>query len=252
MLNVKVDINALLDAGVHFGHNTSRCHPKMAPYIHSKKGKGHIIDLTQTVTAIERALPEVIKVVKEGKQVLFVGTKRQAKDIIRQAAEKVGMPYVTERWMGGTLTNYKTISVQVKKLKDLESKMASGEFANRYGKLEVQRLQERIDGLNVVYAGIKELQPTPGIVFSSDMVVDAIAVSEANKLNIPVVAIVDTNVDPTTIAYPIPGNDDAIQSIATITSLVVAAIEQGQSKKTNPKPATSNDTKDAKEKTDEN
>ena len=251
MSNVKVDINELLEAGVHFGHNTSRWHPKMAPYIHSKKAGGHIIDLTQTVAALEAALPEVIKVVEQGKQVLFVGTKRQAKDIVKQAAEKVSMPYVTARWMGGTLTNYKTISVQVKKLKELEGKMASGELANRYSKLEVQRLQEQIDGLNMVYGGIKELQPHPGLVFSSDMVVDAIAISEANKLNIPVVAIVDTNVDPTSITYPIPGNDDAIKSIATITALVVAAVEQAQAKKTvAPKPTTGKTSK-AKEKSDE-
>ena len=227
----KVDIKALLKSGVHFGHNTSRWHPKMAPYIHSKMGGGHIIDLTQTVSALEVVLPEISKVVEAGGQVLFVGTKRQSKPIIKQAAESVGMPYVTERWMGGMLTNHKTINVQIDKLKALEAKMSSGELTNRYNKLEVQRFQEQIDSMNTLYSGIKDMKSMPGFVFCSDVIVDSIAIAEAKKLNIPVTAIVDTNVDPTTIPYPIPGNDDAIKSIEAITTIITEAVSQAQGKK---------------------
>lgn len=227
----KIDIKALFEAGVHFGHSSSRWHPKMAPYIHSKKGNGHIIDLTQTVLALEKVLPEISRVIGNGDQILFVGTKRQSKTIIRKAAESVGMPYVVERWMGGTLTNHKTISVQIKKLKDLEEKLASGELANRYNKLEVQRVQEQIDRMNLVYAGIKDMRFKPGLVFCSDALIDKTAIAEANKLKIPVVAIVDTDVDPTAITYPVPGNDDAIKSIETITSIITDAVVAAQASK---------------------
>jgi len=228
MAKVDIDIKALLESGVHFGHATSRWHPKMAPFIHSKRGKGHVIDLTTTVTALEEALPAVSQAVSKGKQVLFVGTKRQAKQIVKEAADSVGMPYVTERWMGGMLTNQKTIGVQIKKLKDLEAKMESGELANKYNKLEVQRYQEQIDAMNHVYLGIKDMQQKPGIVFVTDMLTDATAVKEANKLGIPVIAIADTNVDPSTVKFPIPGNDDAIKAIQIITDYVVKAVQQGK------------------------
>lgn len=227
MSKVDIDIKALLEAGVHFGHTTSRWHPKMAGFIHSKRGKGHIIDLTTTVTALEAALPVITKVAAEGKQVLFVGTKRQAKAIVKKAAEDVNMPYVTERWMGGMITNQKTIGEQIKKLKELEAKMASGELANKYNKLEVQRFQEQIDAKNSVYLGIKEMSSKPGAVFVTDMIVDHIAVLEAKKLGIPVIAIADTNVDPTTVDYPIPANDDAVNSIQILTDYVAQAVTAG-------------------------
>src|SRR6266550_3010708 len=146
---IAVDIKALLASGAHFGHKTSRWHPKMAPYIHSKRAGTHIIDLTKTVEGLDKALPFIEQTVAAGKQVLFVGTKRQAKDILKAAATEVNMPYVTERWMGGMLTNAATINERVKHLKQLETRMASGELANRYNKLEVQRFQEEIDNLNV-------------------------------------------------------------------------------------------------------
>ncbi len=230
MSKVDIDIKALLEAGVHFGHNTSRWHPKMAPFIHSKRGKGHVIDLTTTVTALEEALPVISGAVAAGKKVLFVGTKRQCKDIVRTAAEKTDMPYVCERWMGGMLTNQKTIGVQIKKLKDLEAKMESGELANRYNKLEVQRFQEQIERMNHVYLGIKEMPQKPGAVFITDMIVDSTAVKEARKLGVPVIAIADTNVNPEEVDYPIPANDDAIKSIQAITDLVVKAVELGKTK----------------------
>ncbi|MEM6997635.1 MAG: 30S ribosomal protein S2 [Patescibacteria group bacterium] len=236
MAKIDIDIKALLEAGVHFGHTTSRWHPKMAPYIHSKRGKGHIIDLTATVTALEEALPVITRIASEGKKVLFVCTKRQSKDMVRKAAESVDMPYVVERWMGGMLTNQKTIGVQIKKLKDLEAKMASGELANKYNKLEVQRFQEQIDSMNHVYIGIKDMDKLPGLVFVTDMITDAIAIAEANKLGIPVVAIADTNVDPRNVTYPVPGNDDALKSVQILTDYVSKAVAAGKAgAKTNEK-----------------
>ena len=225
---VQVDIKALLEAGVHFGHKTSRWHPKMAAYIHSKRQDSHIIDLTKTVEALETVLPIVTDVVSSGKQVLFVGTKRQAQDLVRTAAEKVNQPFVTERWMGGMLTNVETMVGRIKHLKSLEKKMDSGELANRYNKLEVQRFQEEIDDLNRKYGGIKDLNGKPGIVFVTDMHEDVNATREAKKLGVPVVAIADTNTDPTTVDYAIPANDDAIKGLQLIVDYVVAAVEEGK------------------------
>jgi len=163
-MSVKVDIKALLESGVHFGHKTSRWHPKMAPYIHSKRQDSHIIDLVKTVEALDKALPELTKIATSGRKVLFVGTKKQAKDVVRQAAEKINQPYVVERWIGGMLTNGSTITQQIKKLKNLEKRMASGDLEKRYNKLEVQRFQEEIDSLNFKYGGIKDLMGKPGAV----------------------------------------------------------------------------------------
>ncbi len=225
---VEVDIKALLEAGVHFGHKTSRWHPKMAPYIHGKRQDSHIIDLTKTVEALETALPVITASVAAGKQVLLVGTKRQAKDLVRTAAEKVGQPFVTERWMGGMLTNVETMVGRIKHLKSLEKKMDSGELANRYNKLEVQRFQEEIDDLNRKYGGIKDLNGKPGVVFVTDIIEDVNAVREAKKLGVPVVAITDTNTDPGTVDYAIPANDDAIKSLQLIVDYVAKAVEEGK------------------------
>lgn len=229
-----VDIKVLLEAGAHFGHKTSRWHPKMAPYIHSKRGGSHIIDLTKTVEQLELALDFVEKQAAAGRQVLFVGTKRQAKRVVKEAADNAKQPYVTERWLGGMLTNSNTINTRIKKLKDLEAKMQSGELAARYNKLEVQRFQEQIDDMNNDYGGVKDLNGRPGVVFVADVLEDANAVKEAIKLNIPVVAIVDTNANPTNITYPIPANDDAIKSIKVITDLVADAVIAGRNKMKQP------------------
>ena len=226
-MSVKVDIKALLEAGVHFGHKTSRWHPKMAPYIHSKRQDSHIIDLTKTVEALDKALPELTKIVSGGKKVLFVGTKKQAKDIVKETAERVSQPYVTERWIGGMLTNSQTISQQIKKLKNLEKRMASGDLEKRYSKLEVQRYQEEIDLLNTRYGGIKDLVGKPGALVVVDAMVDDIAVQEATKLGIPVFAVVDTNVNPTGIDYVIPGNDDAIKGLGLLLDYFAQAIAEG-------------------------
>ena len=227
---VKVDIKELLGAGAHFGHKTSRWHPKMAPYIHSKRQEAHIINLEKTVEALETALPELVKIVASGKKVLFVGTKKQMKEIVQAAAESVDMPYVTVRWVGGALTNVETINKQIKKLKDLERRMASGELENRYNKLEVQRFQEEIDALNERYGGIKEMNEQPAAVVVMDTIQDKNAVREALVLKVPVFAIVDTNSDPTEITYPIPANDDAIKGVKLILDYFVEAVKEGKGK----------------------
>ena len=228
---VEVDIKALLEAGVHFGHKTSRWHPKMAPYIHSKRQDSHIIDLTKTVEQLDVALPFITKVAASGKQVLFVGTKKQAKAAVKAAAEQAGQPYVTERWIGGMLTNVATVTAQIKKLKDLERRMASGDLEKRYNKLEVQRFQEEIDLLNTKYGGIKDLNGRPGAMVVIDTLVDKNAIAEAKNLGIPVVGVVDTNADPTVVDYAIPGNDDAIKGTALLLDYFVAAVREGQTKK---------------------
>lgn len=225
-----VDIKQLLEAGAHFGHKTSRWHPKMAQYIHSKRGGSHIIDLTKTVEGLERALNFLEDTAAEGKQILLVSTKRQAQDIIKKTAEELDMPFVTERWLGGMLTNRNTMNARIKHLKDLESKMETGQLASKYSKLEVQRFQEEIDEMNGIYGGIKNMAAKVGAVFVVDITHDVNAIREARKLNIPVVALVDTNADPTQVDYPVPCNDDAIKTIALITDYVKAAIEAGKNK----------------------
>ncbi len=227
---VNIDIKQLLEAGAHFGHKTSRWHPKMKPYIHSWRGGVHIIDLAKTVEALETATSFVESVAAKNRQVLFVGTKRQAQDIVRKAAEDAGQPFVTERWFGGMLTNRKTVDGRIKYLKDIEAKMDSGELAAKYNKLEVQRFQEEIDRLNLTFGGVKAMSGLPGAVFVADVLTDHIAVKEAQRLGIPVIAIVDTNANPTGIPYPIPANDDAIKSITLITSYITAAIDAGKGK----------------------
>jgi small subunit ribosomal protein S2 len=223
-----VDIKQLLEAGAHFGHKTARWHPKMAPFIHSKRNGTHIIDLTKTVLKLEEALSFLQTVAGDGKQVLFVGTKRQAQDLVKKAAVDPGMPFVTERWLGGMLTNWNTIGGRVKHLKDLEERMANGELANKYNKLEVQRFQEEIVAMNVLYGGIKEMNSRPGAVFIVDIVNDANAVREAKKMGIPIVAIVDTNADPSLVTHPIPANDDAIKTIQLILDYVTGAVSTGK------------------------
>ena len=230
-MSVKIDIKQLLEAGVHFGHKTSRWHPKMAPYIHSKRQDSHIIDLTKTVEALEKALPVITKTVESGKKVLFVGTKKQSKEAVRTTAESVNQPYVVERWVGGMLTNSGTINQQIKKLKTLEKRMATGELAKRYSKLEVQRYAEEIEALNTRYGGIKDLMGRPGIVFVTDAIADANAIREAKVLNIPVVALVDTNVNPDGIDYVIPANDDAIKGVQLLLDYVAEAVREANSKK---------------------
>lgn len=225
-----VDIKKLLEAGAHFGHKTSRWHPKMAQFIHSKRGGSHIIDLTQTVTQLEKALAFVEKAASEGKQILLVGTKRQAQNIVKELATSTNQPYVVERWLGGMLTNRNTIGGRIKHLKDLEEKMANGALASKYSKLEVQRFQEEIDEMNHLYGGIKEMAAKPGAVVVFDVLHELNTVREARKLGVPIIALVDTNADPSLVDYPVPCNDDAIKTIQLVADYLKVAIEAGKGK----------------------
>ena len=226
---MSADIKQLFEAGVHFGHQTSRWNPKMAKYIYGKKDGIHIINLDQTVVQLDRASDFLKEVAGRGRQVLFVGTRKQTKEIVKSAAESVGMPYVTERWLGGMLTNQHTIVSQIKKLKLLEKRMASGELANRYSKLEVQRIQEEIDTLNIRYGGIKEMRGKPGAIVVLDAVTDRNAITEAQKLRVPVVAVCDSNANPTGIDYVIPANDDALAGLRLIIDQLAEAVKDGSS-----------------------
>lgn len=227
-MTVKVDMKALFESGAHFGHKTSRWHPKMAPYIHSKRQEAHIINLEKTVDGLDKALKFATETAKSGKKILFVGTKKSLKELVKTAAESVEMPYVTVRWVGGTLTNVETVNRQIKKLKDLERRMESGELKNRYNKLEVQRFQEEIDLLNTRYGGIKEMSEQPAAIIVLDAVQDKNAIREAITLNIPVFAICDTNVDPSGVNYVIPGNDNSVKATELYLNYFTEAIKEGK------------------------
>jgi small subunit ribosomal protein S2 len=230
MSSTDVDIKKLLEAGAHFGHKTSRWHPKMASYIHSKRDGSHIIDLTKTVEALEKALVFLGETSANGKQILLVSTKRQARDKVKEVAIATSMPYVTERWLGGMLTNQNTIGGRIKHLKGLEERMATGELAAKYSKLEVQRFNEEIEEMNRIYGGIKNMQAKPGAVFIVDVLHDETAVREARKLGVPVVGLVDTNTDPSMVNYPVPCNDDATKAINLVLDYVQQVIEAGKGK----------------------
>ncbi len=230
-MSSEINMKELLEAGAHFGHKTSRWNPKMQPFIHSKRGGIHIIDLAKTVEGLEKAMRFVSETASSGKQVLMVGTKRQAQSIVKDAAVATKQPYVSERWLSGLLTNWNTIGGRVKHLKDLETRMESGELASRYSKLEVQRYQEEIDELNHKYGGIKDLNGRPGALYVVDVLEENNAVREAKRLGIPIVAIVDSNADPSLITYPIPANDDAIKTIELITGYIRQAIDEGMGKR---------------------
>lgn len=200
----------------------------MAQYIHSKRQDTHIINLEKTVAGLEEALTLTKKIAKDGKKILFVGTKKQLKAIVKEAAESVDMPYVTERWVGGTLTNVETVNRQIKKVKDLERRMKTGELEARYSKLEVQRFQEEIAVLNTRYGGIKDMTDQPAAIIVTDACEDKNAIKEAKTLHIPVIAICDTNVDPTDIDIVIPANDDSTKAEKLILDYFVEAIKSAK------------------------
>jgi len=213
----------LLEAGVHFGHQTRRWNPKMAPYIFTERNGIYIIDLQKTVKKIEEACNFIKEVVGEGKSVLFVGTKKQAQDSVREEAERCGMFYVNVRWLGGMLTNFQTIRQRVQRLRELEKMEESGHM-ELLPKKEVTKLKGEKEKLERFLKGIKDMDELPGALFIVDTRKEQIAVREARKLGIPTVGIVDTNCDPDEIDYVIPGNDDAIRAVRLLTSKIADAV----------------------------
>jgi len=217
----------LLETGVHFGHRTQRWNPKMARYIYTDRNNVHIIDLQQTVRAIDKAYALVRDTVAQGEKVLFVGTKRQAQETIRREAERCRMPYVSLRWLGGTLTNWQTIKQRIDYLKDLEARREAGEFELLANKKEALLLNREIDKLNSRLGGLKDMGDLPGLVFIVDVREEYTAVREADRMGIPIIAVVDTNCDPDLIDHVIPANDDAIRAIRLLTSKMADAALEG-------------------------
>jgi small subunit ribosomal protein S2 len=222
-----ISMRQLLEAGVHFGHQTRRWNPKMRRFIFGERNGIYIIDLEQTLTRVETAYGFVRDLVADGGTILFVGTKKQAQDPIQSYAEKVGMPYVNERWLGGMLTNFGTISKRVNKMLEYERMKESGEF-DAMIKKEALLLDRELVKLQRNLGGLRDMKSAPDAVFVVDTKKEHIAVTEANKLGIPVVAVVDTNVDPDVIQYPIPGNDDAIRANSLLIETIAAAVEEGR------------------------
>lgn len=218
-----VSMKQLLEAGVHFGHQTRRWNPKMKKYIYGERNGIHIIDLQITVDLVEEAYKFVVDQVKQGKNVLFVGTKKQAQEAIREEAERCGMYYVNSRWLGGTLTNFKTIRTRIDRLNKLDNMEKTGEF-DLLPKKEVLGLKAERDKLLHNLGGIREMKSLPGVMFVVDPNCELNAVKEARKLNIPVVAITDTNCDPDLVDYVISGNDDAIRAVKLIASIIADAV----------------------------
>jgi small subunit ribosomal protein S2 len=216
----------LLEAGVHFGHRTRRWNPKMRPYIFTERSGVHIIDLQQTLGMLEDAAKAVRDTVSKGGTVLFVGTKRQAQATVRAEAERCSMPYINQRWLGGTLTNWMTIRQRISHLLQMERRMDSGEFRN-LTKKERLNIQREVDKLNQRIGGLKTLSKLPDMLFVIDTSLEDLAITEANRLKIPVVGMVDTNADPSLIDYVIPSNDDAIRSVKLIVKVVADAAEEG-------------------------
>lgn len=222
-----VSMKQLLEAGVHFGHQTRRWNPKMAKFIFTERNGIYIIDLSKTVKKVEEAYKFVKEVAETGKPILFVGTKKQAQEAIKEEAERCGMFYVNERWLGGMLTNYKTIKTRINKLRELERMEEDGTF-DVLPKKEVIKLRAEKEKLEKNLGGIKEMPELPGAMFVVDPRKENIAIQEAHRLGIPVVGIVDTNCDPEELDFPIPGNDDAIRAVKLITGAMATAVIEGR------------------------
>jgi small subunit ribosomal protein S2 len=224
-----VGMKQLLEAGVHFGHQTRRWNPKMKPFIFGARNGIYIIDLQRTVRLFNTAYQFVVDTVASGESVLFVGTKQQARDTIQEETDRCSMFFVNQRWLGGMLTNFKTIKQRIDRLKELDSMVEDGSI-NRFPKKEILGLQREREKLEKNLGGIKKMNRLPGALFVVDTQRENIAVMEANRLGMPVVAIVDTNCDPDVIDYPIPGNDDAIRAIRLVTSKIADACIEGREK----------------------
>ena len=222
-----ISMKQLLEAGVHFGHQTRRWNPKMAPYIFTERNGIYIIDLQKTVKKVAEAYDFLRSVAEEGKSILFVGTKKQAQEAVKEEALKSGMFYVNERWLGGMMTNFATIRKSINRLKELEAMEEDGTF-EVLSKKEVLALKREQEKLEKSLGGIKDMEELPGALFIVDPRKERIAVAEAKKLNIPIVAIVDTNCDPDEIDYVIPGNDDAIRAVKLLTSRMADAVIEGR------------------------
>lgn len=220
-------IKQLLEAGAHFGHNRSRCNPKMRQFVFGERSKIYIIDLEKTVECLNKAKEFVKEIASKGERILFVGTKKQAQDVIFDSAERSGMFFVKDRWLGGALTNFKTIRNSIRRLKQIEEMERDGTF-DAITKKERAILTKEMDKLRKNLQGIVEMKKMPGAIFVVDARKEEIAIKEARKLSIPVVAIIDTNADPDLIDYPIPANDDAMRSIKLITGLVTDSIMEGK------------------------
>jgi len=236
----------LLEAGVHFGHLTRKWNPKMAPYIFMEKNGIHLIDLNKTSVKLEEAAQAIKNIVKSGRKVLYVATKKQAKELIENEAKRVNMPFVTERWLGGMLTNFTTVRKSIKKLQTLD-KMATDGTYNNMAKKERLMVEREKEKLRRVLGGIADLNRLPAALFIVDIKREHIAISEAHKLNIPTFAMVDTNSDPTVVDYAIPANDDAAKSIALITKVITDAIAEGLSERKKEKENESADKEKAEE-----
>ena len=222
-----VAMKQLLEAGVHFGHQTKRWDPKMAEYIYQARNGIHIIDLQKTSKKIDEAYAFVKEIAEEGQDILFIGTKKQAQECVKEAAEKSGMFYVDQRWLGGMLTNFKTIRTRIERLKKLEAMQEDGTF-DVLPKKEVAALKNEMEKLEKNLGGIKEMTKLPGAIFVVDPKNERIAVLEAKKLGIPVIGLVDTNCSPVDVDYPIPGNDDAIRAVKLITDVMANAVIEGR------------------------
>ena len=222
-----VSMKALLESGVHFGHRTNKWNPGMKPYIFTERNGIHIIDLQQTVKAINNAYNIIRDKVAEGGVVMFVGTKRQAQETVREEAERCGMPYVTERWLGGMLTNWSTMHQRIQELERMEKLFTTGEIEN-LTKKEALLIQREINRLNIHLSGVRNMTRTPDLLFVVDVDREYLPVHEANLLNIPVIALVDTNCDPSSVDFVIPSNDDAIRAIKLLVAKMADAVEEGK------------------------
>ncbi|MDR0677540.1 MAG: 30S ribosomal protein S2 [Holosporaceae bacterium] len=220
-----ISVRSLLEAGVHFGHQTKRWNPKMAPYIYGAKDKIHIINLDRTCVLLQEALVAASEVAAEGGRILFVGTKHQASEKVAESAERCGQYYVNHRWLGGMLTNWRTVSQSIKKLENLENKLQDKEVSLK--KKEVLNIERSIAKLNRAFRGVRDMGGIPSMLFVLDVIVDKTAVEEARVLGIPVVGVCDTNSDPTVIDYPIPGNDDSVKAIELYCNAMESAIIEG-------------------------
>lgn len=223
----EISLQQLLMSGAHFGHLTRRWNPKMKPYIFMERSNIYIIDLNKTLNCLMLACEEIHKIVKSGEEVLFLGTKKQARDIVRVEAERCGVPYVTERWLGGMLTNFTTIKKSIKHLKNLEKMAVDGTY-DSIQKKEILVIERKKEKLEKSLGGIKDMNRLPGAIFVVDTKKEAIAVAEARKLNIPIFGMIDTNCDPDPIDFPIPANDDAFKSISLIVHTIADAIIEGK------------------------